>query len=1189
MLSGRLSPWWLRVSYLAVALSVCLVSSSVALAQTAPGTAIPDNPFEVHGLLYSGSAPAEYLLGDSWAQGATFLGVLDDDGEPALDLNGNLFRASRQVDENWGNMGHGFDSTLFAGGNKNDDLIGTGDVPWGWDVGGGGPQKNDITNAYFHTRVDPLTGDRWVFVAAETRSINGDSHVDFEFNQAGVVKVGTDSGELIGLGPDGGRTIDDFLITIDFEQGGEMPIANVRFWNGSFFDLVSFPEAAFSATNLIDIPHGANGTWKHFSDDGAEVDILTRLQLVEGAANLTAMGIAVNPCATDATFMVKSRSSASWTADLKDFAIVYFPLEPPPEIRFTVPGQVCNAETFQVTADELTGLPNTILEWQATGCGSIIGSPVGNTVTVQANPQCNCQIVLSVTATGGECQHVVIAETVVDVDDDVTPTLSDHPADVTVECDAVPRAIELTATDNCSEVVVELTESDEAGTCTGSSTITRTWATADQCGNEASHTQIVTVEDTAAPVLSGVPADAAASCDAIPAPAEVTASDNCSDANVALAETITPGTCTGDSTITRTWTATDACDNPVSQSQTIAVSDAAAPVLSGVPIDVTVECDAVPAAAQVTASDNCSEPTVQLDEVVDPGQCTGESIVTRTWTATDDCGNPTPQAQVITVIDTTAPVLIGVPVGATVECDSIPEPAPVTATDNCSEPVVVLEEEFVAGSGVGKGMITRTWTATDSCGNKTTGTQLIGVVDTAPPVLHGVPADATVECDSIPDPPVVTATDNCATPVVVFEENIEPGSCVGQLTVTRTWTATDDCGNSTSQSQSITVVDTTPPVLIAGPANLTAECDAVPTPAEVTATDNCSDPVVELSELAEPGDCEGQSTITRTWTATDECGNKASYVQVITVVDTTAPVLSDDPADITAQCDSVPDPITLSADDNCDADVPVSMSEQRTPGTCPGNYALLRTWSTVDSCGNNAGVDRIVTVQDTTAPTISLDPNGTQYICDGLPVAFTLTTTDNCVDAQFTEGDIITITANSRDLVTTTALPASVVTITCPGPAWIMGSFAASDECDNTTTAFEFTILAKLGMEACSQGFWRNHFERWGPTGFTTETLLLEAFEITDLSSPEIPGNFDVNITLGTAIGNIGGVLGQALLQGTAALLSAAHPDVDFPATVAQVRMIMQAAFAGEITFDEARAMVGIWNAAERECGCSIE
>ena len=1189
MQSGRFGSWRLSVSCWLAALTMFLGATSAALAQTEPGTAAPGDPFEVHGLLYSGSAPAGYPLGDGWAQGTSFLGVLDENGNPALDASGHLFRASRQIDQNWGNQGHGFDLTVFAGGNKNHDLIGAGDTPWAWDVGGGGPQKNDITNAYFHTRVDPLTGDRWVFVAAETRSINGDSHVDFEFNQAGVVKVGTDEGELIGLGPDGGRTVNDFLISIDFEQGGEAPIASVRFWNGSTFELVSIPGAAFSSTNFVDIPHGSNGTWKHYTDDGAETDVLTHLQLVEGAANLSALGIGVNPCATDATFMVKARSSASWTSDLKDFAIVRFPLEPPPEIQFTSPDRVCNGASFEVSAKELTGLPNTTLQWQASGCGTITSDPVGSTITVQADAACNCQITLSVTAAGGECLHVTVAETVVTVGDEVTPVLSDQPEDFTVECDAVPLAVELTATDDCSDVSVDLSEGEETGTCAGSSTITRTWSTADACSNGASHTQTVTVEDTTAPVLSGVPADAAASCDAVPVPADVTASDNCSDAPVELAEVTEPGTCNAESGITRTWTATDACGNQVSQSQVITVSDDTAPALSGVPADVTVECDAVPAAAEVSATDNCSDPAVQLDENTESGQCVGEFTVTRAWTATDDCGNQTPQTQVVTVVDTTAPELAGVPANATVECSAIPDPAPVTATDNCSEPTVEFNEEIAAGPGDGKGMITRTWTATDSCGNQTTGTQLLTVIDTTAPELHGVPADVTVECDAIPEPPVVTATDNCATPPVEYNETIESGGCNGQLTITRTWTATDDCGNSITQSQTITVVDTTVPELAGGPENITVECDAVPVPAEVTATDNCSEPTVELSEVAEPGDCDNRSTITRTWTATDECGNQATHVQVINVVDTTSPTLSGDPADLTVECDSVPDAITLTATDNCDPDVPVNMTEQKTPGTCPADYELLRTWSAADDCGNEADVDRVVNVQDTTPPTVKLDPNGTQYICDGLPVDYRLTTSDNCVDAQFTIGDIVAITSNSRDQVTVTPLPDSTVTISVPGPAWVSGTFTASDGCGNASDSFEFTVLAEIGQEACSQGFWKNHFDRWEPTGYSPDDLFLDAFQITDLSSPEIPSDFNVNLTLGVAASNTSGSLGQLLVHGTGALLNAAHPDVEYPATVDQIRIVMQAAFAGSLTFDEARAFFGVWNAAERECGCPIQ
>ena len=39
-----------------------------------------------------------------------------------------------------------------------------------------------------------------------------------------------------------------------------------------------------------------------------------------------------------------------------------------------------------------------------------------------------------------------------------------------------------------------------------------------------------------------------------------------------------------------------------------------------------------------------------------------------------------------------------------------------------------------------------------------------------------------------------------------------PGACAGDYTITREFTATDDCGNATSATQTITIIDTTSPV-----------------------------------------------------------------------------------------------------------------------------------------------------------------------------------------------------------------------------------------------------------------------------------------------------------------------------------------------------------------------------------------
>ena len=71
--------------------------------------------------------------------------------------------------------------------------------------------------------------------------------------------------------------------------------------------------------------------------------------------------------------------------------------------------------------------------------------------------------------------------------------------------------------------------------------------------------------------------------------------------------------------------------------------------------------------------------------------------------------------------------------------------------------------------------------------------------------------------------------DNCDTDVTItYSETRTDGPCVDSYTLTRVWTATDNCGNSSTQSQLVTVQDTQDPVLANVPANITVECDAVP-------------------------------------------------------------------------------------------------------------------------------------------------------------------------------------------------------------------------------------------------------------------------------------------------------------------------------------------------------------------------
>ena len=76
----------------------------------------------------------------------------------------------------------------------------------------------------------------------------------------------------------------------------------------------------------------------------------------------------------------------------------------------------------------------------------------------------------------------------------------------------------------------------------------------------------------------------------------------------------------------------------------------------------TVECDAIPAAAILTATDSCGTATVTSSDSKIGGACGSRYIITRTWTATDACGNTATATQTITVQDTVAPVLSTAPI-----------------------------------------------------------------------------------------------------------------------------------------------------------------------------------------------------------------------------------------------------------------------------------------------------------------------------------------------------------------------------------------------------------------------------------------------------------------------------------------------------------------------------------------------
>src|SRR4030095_10002221 len=204
-------------------------------------------------------------------------------------------------------------------------------------------------------------------------------------------------------------------------------------------------------------------------------------------------------------------------------------------------------------------------------------------------------------------------------------------------------------------------------------------------------------------------------------------------------------------------------------------------------------------------------------------------------------------------------------------------------------------------------------------------------------------------------------------------------------------------------SQTITVIDNTPPTIGTPGANGTVICPATPSFTPPTASDVCSTASVQqVSDVTTQGTCAGTYSETITWRAVDACGNQSGTVaQTITVVDNTPPVIGTPGANGTVSC-----PATLSftqptASDACGTASIQLVSDITTAGSCTGTYSETRTWRAVDACGNQSGtVAQTIAVVDNTPPVIgSAGANGT-VACPATPSFTQPAASDACGTAS---------------------------------------------------------------------------------------------------------------------------------------------------------------------------------------------
>ena len=158
----------------------------------------------------------------------------------------------------------------------------------------------------------------------------------------------------------------------------------------------------------------------------------------------------------------------------------------------------------------------------------------------------------------------------------------------------------------------------------------------------------------------------------------------------------------------------------------------------------------------------------------------------------------------------------------------------------------------------------------------------------------------------------------CNVSDIVWTNDYVPSSentaCGATGTVTVTFTATDNCGLESTTQATITIEDTTPPVIEVVAVDETVECDGSGNTAALqawldsngsaAASDACSSVTWTNDHTSVSDDCGASGSTTVIFTATDDCGNQSTTEATFTIEDTTVPDITAPAMALELECNS---------------------------------------------------------------------------------------------------------------------------------------------------------------------------------------------------------------------------------------------------------------------------------------------
>ena len=523
-----------------------------------------------------------------------------------------------------------------------------------------------------------------------------------------------------------------------------------------------------------------------------------------------------------------------------------------------------------------------------------------------------------------------------------------------------------------------------------------------------------------------------------------TAISNCSTDSVITFSDAIEANCGATQIITRTWTAQDACDNPIATCiQIITIVDQTPPVAS-CPADISVDTDLNQCSAVVDYSiegtDSCGSVTITQTSGLVSGSMFPIGDTVNTFEIQDECGNLSECSFVVTVVNNNDAQAICQDI--TIALDAMGM-ASITPSDInggtvvlCETPDITIDVDTFTCDNIGPNNVTLS--VVDAAGNISSCVAIVTVEDTIAPEV--ICQNITVDLGSTGVANITAAmvdagsADACGIETASIDTTSFNCSNVGLNIVTLT--VTDSSGNTNSCTAEVLVQDTLAPTAICQDITIELGPDGTATISSADidngSSDNCGEVTYEVSTTT--FDCSDIGSNIVNLLVFDSNGLASECFATVTVLDSATP---------TAICQD----ITISLD----LDYTATITPADIDGGSIDNCTLSNTSININTfdCSNLGPNTVTLTVTD---------QNGNQSSCEAVVTVLEGLNTPIAVCQNIT----VTLGEDGTSTIVATAIDAGSLGARCVDAFSIdIDTFSCTDI--GTPVEVEFTVTNAAG------------------------------------------------------------------------------------------------------------------------------